>query len=189
MNPLPTDISKASAAPDAPAAPCLLTVNGGSSSLKFALYDFESSLAGSPRRILGGMIDRIGLPDARMSVQRAGGARPDAWNVSATGLEAAADLLIDWLEQAVGGSTIAGVGFRVVHGGPRYHRPELVTPELIAELRRIVPLDVDHLPGQIALLERFGERLSIAFAGRLLRHRLSPRDAASRDDRADSAKI
>jgi acetate kinase len=137
---------------------CLLTVNGGSSSLKFALYNFESSAAGSPQRILGGMIDRVGLPDARMSVQRAG-AEPEAWSISATGLEAAANLLIDWLEQTVGCEMIAGVGFRVVHGGPRYHRPERVTPELITELRRIIPLDVDHLPGQIALLECFGARL------------------------------
>ena len=140
--------------------PCLLTVNGGSSSLKFALYDFESSAAGSPRRTLGGMIDRVGLPDARMSVQRAGrsevGSLERQCDRSST---AAADLLIDWLLQAVGCEMIAGVGFRVVHGGPRYHLPEVVTPELIAELRRIIPLDVDHLPGQIALLERFRERL------------------------------
>jgi acetate kinase len=160
MSPAPNDIPKAPLAPEAPAAPCLLTVNGGSSSLKFALYDFESSAAGLPRRILGGMIDRVGLPDARMSVQRAGGGKSEPWNVSATGLDDAADLLIGWLEQAVGCEMIAGVGFRVVHGGPRYHLPEAVTPELIAELRRIIPLDVDHLPGQIALLERFGERLN-----------------------------
>ena len=61
--------------------------------------------------------------------------------------------------QNVGCELIAGAGFRVVHGGPRYHRPEWVTAELVAELRRIIPLDVDHLPGQIALLERFRERL------------------------------
>jgi acetate kinase len=106
------------------------------------------------------MIDRIGLPDARMSVKRAGCTEADAWNVSAPNLDAAADLLIDWLVQAVGCEMIADVGFRVVHGGPRYHLPELVTPELIAELRRIIPLDFDHLPGQIALLERFRKRLA-----------------------------
>jgi acetate kinase len=137
----------------------LLTVNGGSSTLKFALYDLDSAVAGSPRRILGGMIDRIGLPDTRMSVKQAGRAEADAWNVSAPGLDQAADRLIDWLVQSVGTDVIAGAGFRVVHGGPRYHRPELVSAQLIAELRRIVPLDVDHLPGQIALIERFHERL------------------------------
>jgi acetate kinase len=105
------------------------------------------------------MIEPIGLPDARMSVKRAGGASADAWNVTAPGLDAAADRLIDWLLQAVDCELIAGAGFRVVHGGPRYHLPEPVTPDLIAELRRIIPLDVDHLPGQIALIERVHERL------------------------------
>jgi acetate kinase len=137
----------------------LLTINGGSSSLKFALYDVDSASAGSPRRILGGDIDRIGLPDARMSVKRADRAETEGWSVSAPDLGASADMLLDWLDEAVGCETVAGVGFRIVHGGPRYHRPELVTPGLIAELRRIIPLDADHLPGQIALLERFRERL------------------------------
>ena len=155
MSPASTDTRQAQPAPHSPGAPCLLTINGGSSSLKFALYDFDSSLAGSPRRILGGAIDRIGLPDARMSVKRAGEAEEEAWSVSAAGLEAAADLLFDWLAQDVGSERIAGAGFRVVHGGPRYHRPERVTAELVAELRRIITLDVDHLPGQIALIERW----------------------------------
>jgi acetate kinase len=159
MNAAPNDTPNAPAAPDTPGAPCLLTVNGGSSSLKFALYDFDSSSAGSPRRVLGGMIERIGLPDARMSVKRAGRTEADAWPICAPGLRAAVDLFIDWLMQAVDCEMISGVGFRVVHGGPHYHLPEPVTPELIAELRRIIPLDVDHLPGQIALIERVHERL------------------------------
>ncbi len=141
------------------ARPCLITVNGGSSSLKFALYDLESARAGSPRRLLGGMIERIGLPDARMSVRRADGQEPSAWSVAAPDLAVAADLLIDWLDRAVGRERLAGVGFRVVHGGPSHHRPEPVTPALLAELRRIIPLDADHLPGQIALIERFQQKL------------------------------
>jgi len=43
----------------------------------------------------------------------------------------------------------------VVHGGARYHQPERVTPELIEELRRIVPLDPDHLAGEIEVIEAF----------------------------------
>ena len=154
------EFGEASPAIEQSSRPCLVTVNGGSSSLKFALYEFESAEAGRPRRILGGQLERIGLPDARMSVKRAGGLQADTWGVSAANLEAAADLLIDWLGRAVGREMIAGAGFRVVHGGPRYHHAEPVTPELIAELRRIIPLDVDHLPGQIALIERFQEKLS-----------------------------
>jgi acetate kinase len=155
----PIESGKVASPAEQPARPCLLTINGGSSSLKFALYDFDSAAAGSPRRILGGAIDRIGLPDARMSVTKAGEPDDHRWDVSAPSLAQAVDLLIDWLEQNVARDRFAGAGFRVVHGGPRLDRPELVTSELIAELRRIIPLDVDHLPGQIALIERFHERL------------------------------
>ncbi len=159
MSTSPADFGEASPAIAKPDRPCLLTVNGGSSSLKFALYEFQATEAGSPTRILGGNLERIGLPDARMSVKRAGGVEADTWVVCAPNLEAAADLLIEWLGRVIGPEMIAGAGFRIVHGGPRYHRPERVTPELIAELRRIIPLDVDHLPGQIALIERFQEKL------------------------------
>ena len=105
------------------------------------------------------MVDRIGLADARMTARAALDQEAGTWNVSAPDLPAAADLLIDWVLQSFGVERLAGTGFRVVHGGPKYHRPERVTPELIAELRRIVALDEDHLPGQIALIERFGHRL------------------------------
>ena len=79
----------------------------------------------------------------------------ETWPVSAPDLAAAAEVLIDWLEKHVGTQALAGVGHRVVHGGPHYHRPEPITAELIAELRRICPLDVDHLPAEIDLIERF----------------------------------
>jgi acetate kinase len=141
------------------AQPSLLAVNGGSSSLKFALYDLQSARAGSPGRIGRGSIERIGRSDARMSAQLAGEHEASVWSVTAPDLGATAELLIDWLEHTFGRERIRGVGFRVVHGGHNYHEPERVTPTLIAELRRIIPLDEDHLPGQIALIERFEKRL------------------------------
>jgi acetate kinase len=138
----------------------LLAVNGGSSSLKFALYDLESARAGSPRRMGGGRIECIGRPDARMSAQLGDEQQAHIRNVNAPDLGGAADVLIDWLEGSLGCETIAVVGFRIVHGGQSYREPERVTPTLIAELRRIIPLDEDHLPGQIALIERIQTRLA-----------------------------
>ena len=79
--------------------------------------------------------------------------------MSAPDLGAAAEAFITWLDKHVGRSAIAGVGHRVVHGGPRYYRPEPITAELIAELRRICPLDVEHLPAEIDLIERFQKLL------------------------------
>jgi acetate kinase len=134
---------------------CILTVNGGSSSLKFAVFAEKSPANHSLERVVTGRIERIGLSDARATVSKSDGQLRDTWPVNAPDLGAAAEALIDWLEKHVGYGALGGVGHRVVHGGPRYHRPELITAELIAELRRICPLDVDHLPSEIALIERF----------------------------------
>lgn len=134
---------------------CILTINGGSSSLKFAIFDGKATAANSPSRLLAGRIERVGLPDSRVVVCGPEGEVWDTWPASVPDLMAAAQTLIDWLAKNIGNETLLGVGHRVVHGGPRYHRPELITAELIAELRRISPLDVDHLPAEIALIERF----------------------------------
>ncbi len=144
---------------DTPDRPCILTVNGGSSSLKFALFDAGSSPANPPRRTITGRIERIGLAGAEASVVDAGGNAPKTWKVDAPDLGAAADVVIGWLDEHCPGRSIVGIGHRVVHGGPRYARPERITDELIAELRRIVPFDPDHLPGEIAAIERFARKL------------------------------
>jgi acetate kinase len=54
---------------------------------------------------------------------------------------------------------VDGVGHRVVHGGPHYTRAQRITPELIEELKCIGPLDPDHLPGELALINAFLRRL------------------------------
>jgi acetate kinase len=134
---------------------CILTVNGGSSSLKFAVFDHGQARAGSPQRVMAGKIERIGLPDARLSVSGPDGKAMEASNVDVADLGASAEVLVVLLDKHIGCEALAGVGHRVVHGGPRYHRPEPITAEVIADLRRLSPLDVDHLPGEIALIERF----------------------------------
>ena len=138
-----------------PPRSCILTVNGGSSSLKFAVFDHDSAHADSPQRVMAGKIERIGLPDARLTVSRPEGKTKETSNVDVSDLGASAEVLITLLDKHVGRDALAGVGHRVVHGGPRYHRPEPITGEVIAELRRLSPLDVDHLPGEIALIDRF----------------------------------
>jgi acetate kinase len=132
----------------------ILTINGGSSSLKFALFERTDPSA----RLLSGNVDRIGLDDARWFVAYSGGGRAEDRAVHAPDQKAAAGLLIDWLEGAVGFAEIAAVGHRVVHGGSRYYQPERVTAELIDELGKLSPYDPDHLPGEIELIEAFRNR-------------------------------
>jgi acetate kinase len=138
-----------------PPRSCILTVNGGSSSLKFAVFDHGQAHAGSPQREMAGKIERIGLPDARLTVSGPDGKAMETTTVDVSDLGASAEVLVALLDKHIGCEALAGVGHRVVHGGPRYHRTEPITAEVIAELRRLSPLDIDHLPGEIALIERF----------------------------------
>jgi acetate kinase len=137
-----------------PTNPRILTINGGSSSIKFALFEADES----PRRILAGEIERIGLPGGSFHVKGLNPADNLSRSVTAPNHIVAVDALMDWLEQRAGGDAVTAVGHRVVHGGPRYSQPERITPEMVAELRQLVPFDPDHLPEEILLTEAFHRR-------------------------------
>ena len=137
-----------------PANPRILTINGGSSSIKFALFEAGES----PRRLLAGEIQRIGLPDASFQVKGLNQADDFSRSVTAPNHGVAVDFLMDWLEQRGGSDAVTAVGHRVVHGGPKYSRPERITPEMVEELRQLVPFDPDHLPEEILLTAEFHRR-------------------------------
>jgi acetate kinase len=133
----------------------ILTINGGSSSIKFALFDQVDP----PQRSLTGAVERIGVADTVINAQ--GANYPLARNepFPSADLAQAGERLIDWLGKHVALETVAGIGHRVVHGGPRFIQAELLNAELIDALKRISPLDPDHLPGEIALIDSFLQRL------------------------------
>jgi len=133
----------------------MLAINGGSSSLKFALY----SQSRPPKRKISGQIERIGLAKTSFSHGDGAGAPQKSEIIHALDHRAAAAFLIRWLDQRVGLSQIAGVGHRIVHGGNRYGVPTLVTPKLLKQLRQLSPLDPEHLPSELALLETFHQQL------------------------------
>ena len=133
-------------------SPCVLTINGGSSSIKFALWQ-----AGEGRRLFQGKVDRIGLSGANMTVHDASGRPQPALPVKAANHRAATNCLLDWLEAQSGFDATAGVGHRVVHG-MAHSEPERVTPALLAELHRTTPYDPDHLPREIELIKAIGQR-------------------------------
>ncbi|MGA2986839.1 MAG: acetate/propionate family kinase [Terriglobia bacterium] len=137
-----------------PGNPRILTINGGSSSIKFALFETSESL----RRILGGGIDRIGQSGATLRVK---GLNPDdniSRPVTAPDLTAAVGALIDGIEERSGRGAFTAVGHRVVHGGPKYSQPQRITAEMVEELRRLSPFDPEHLPEEILLTEEFHRR-------------------------------
>ncbi len=131
----------------------ILTINGGSSSIKFALY-----AAVQPLQCGGhGTIDRIGLAGTQLSFQEAEGTPPTTVPLIAPNHPSAANALLDWLEARRDFETIQAVGHRVVHG-MKHIEPEVVTVELLAELYRISPYDPEHLPREIELIETFCQR-------------------------------
>ena len=134
--------------------PRLLAINGGSSSIKFALY----TAGDPPNRLLAGSVGPIGLPGDLLVVNDAGKGESKRLPIDAPDYEQAGGRLIDWLEKRIGLASVAAVGHRVVHGATRYSEPQRVTPELQDELRELIPFDPLHLPGEIELIEAFGLR-------------------------------
>ena len=65
---------------------------------------------------------------------------------------------MDWIEQHHGRDGLTAVGHRVVHGGPKYYKPQRITAEMVEELRRLSPFDPDHMPEEILLAEAFHRR-------------------------------
>jgi acetate kinase len=136
--------------------PRILTINGGSSSIKFALFEAADSL----QRILAGGIERIGLPQTIMRVTGVNLADNFARAVTAPDHTVAVGVLMDWIEERSGREGLTAVGHRVVHGGPKYSKPQLVTAEMVEELHQLSPFDPEHRPEEILLTEAFHRRFS-----------------------------
>ena len=133
--------------------PNVLTINGGSSSIRFAI--FEASRA--PRRLLQGKLDRIGSGAASLTVDHGGDFPPTHIKADLKSSAAAVDFLLDWLESQALFETLGGVGHRVVHG-MLHTAPERVTEGLLSELKSIIPFDPEHMPREIELIEALQRR-------------------------------
>jgi acetate kinase len=134
--------------------PRILTINGGSSSIKFALFEAGDSL----QRMLEGGIERIGLPEASLRVTGVDPADNFTQLATAPDHSAAVGDLMDWIEERLGGNALTAVGHRIVHGGPKYSQPRRITSGMVEELRRLSPFDPEHLPEEILLTEAFQRR-------------------------------
>ncbi len=131
----------------------LLTINGGSSSIRFALFDLGEPL----KRLLDGKVDRIGLSGTNLTIKDASGQSENSHPIDASDRHSAVGFLLDWLETQQAFASVKAVGHRVVHGMV-HSEPEPVTPDLLDELHRITPYDPDHLPLEIELIEEFRQR-------------------------------
>jgi acetate kinase len=102
----------------------VLTINGGSSSIQFALYDGDE-----PLRLLDGKVDRIGLSGTNLTFKDVVGHSQSSRTIDSSDRHSAVGFLLDWLEKQQAFASVKAVGHRVVHG-MTHSEPERVTPEL-----------------------------------------------------------
>jgi acetate kinase len=125
----------------------VLTINSGSSSLKFALI----SGGLNPRTHLSGAIERVGQPQSRLCARL--NDRTIEEPVDAPDHGQAVSHLRRLLEHSIGMSAVSAIGHRIVHGGSKYVESCLIDDSVVVGLRDLIPLAPSHLPGEIAAID------------------------------------
>jgi acetate kinase len=133
--------------------PNILTINAGSSSIKYALFEQSANLV----RRLDGEIGRIGLDGTYLKFCDLAHGQQERIKIDAGDHQSATLFLIDWLVQKVDFSLVTAVGHRIVQG-MNHTKPALISSTLLDELRALMPYDPDHLPLEIELIETFQQR-------------------------------
>jgi acetate kinase len=131
----------------------ILTLNAGSSSLKFALF----TATGHPKRLWSGSIDRIGLPSTHFQLSDARNTIVVDEAGSLDTHRAALTRLLQAITNLPRSLDLVAVGHRFVHSGPDCDCPKRVTPALIARLRRLTALAPLHMPANLAGIEAVHE--------------------------------
>jgi acetate kinase len=132
----------------------ILCINVGSSSCKFALY----SVAGGVESLVAeGAADRIGSSGGKIRIHDANGRSLAESERELKRPQIAVDALFDEFER-LKLPRLDAVGHRIVHGGPRHVAPEVVTPALIDDLKKLIPFAPLHMPGGIEGIEAVAAR-------------------------------
>ncbi len=142
----------------------ILTLNAGSSSIKFALFAPDG-----PELKASGLVEAIGgaakvkakLSDGSVALERAFAAgEGPADHGGAIGI------ILEWIDEAFPGARVAAVGHRVVHGGPEHAAPVRLSPAIVADLEKLVVLAPLHQPhnlaGIAAAAKAFPEAVQVA---------------------------
>jgi acetate kinase len=128
----------------------ILSLNGGSSSLKFSLYHADSTLLEWV-----GAIERIGEEKARFEIKDRTGKILESREIHYPDFAAAVHDLLEWLKNKQGAYPLLAIGHRLVQGGPDHRKPMIVTGELLASLEKLIYLAPNHLPDEINTIKAF----------------------------------
>ncbi len=139
----------------------ILTLNAGSSSLKFALFPAEGDTP-----MATGLVDRIGADGVMRLKDSAGEALPLPQGGDYTTHTRSLATALAALEMSFPGLSVAAVGHRVVHGGPDFAAPVRIDQTVLAALDRFSPFAPLHQPhnlaGVRAAIETFPKALQVA---------------------------
>ncbi|WP_316160433.1 acetate/propionate family kinase [Bradyrhizobium sp. SZCCHNRI20481] len=126
----------------------ILTLNSGSSSIKFALFEEDAALV----EAVHGQIEGLGSAAPHLEAKLRDGAladeRLDA--ASATDHEAALGVVLEVLQRAIGRTEVDAVGHRVVHGGLAFTQPIVVNDDVLNDLQKLIPLAPLHQPHNLS---------------------------------------
>lgn len=126
----------------------ILTLNAGSSSIKFAIYDTSEE----PVECLRGLAERLGSDDARLKISRDQGDDQEI-SLEAGGHAKALERLMAATGTELNGRTISGVGHRIAHGGTEFTMPTVLDPAARSKLRELEPLAPLHQPHNLAAVD------------------------------------
>jgi len=132
----------------------ILCINVGSSSCKFSLYSVSS---GAESIVAEGAADRIGSSGGTITIRDANGRSIAESDRDLARPQVAVDALFDEFER-LKLPRLDVVGHRIVHGGAHHVAPEIVTPALIADLKRLIAFAPLHMPGGIEGVEAVAAR-------------------------------
>ncbi|MDD5836210.1 MAG: acetate kinase [bacterium] len=129
----------------------VLSVNAGSSSLKFQLYEMPEA-----KVLISGVFERIGIADGIYTIKQEG--KKDEYKADLPNHTVAVDILLKTLiERKVINSLdeIKGVGHRLVHGGDKYNKSVIIDDDVMKQLNDLIPLAPLHNPANIMGVEAF----------------------------------
>src|SRR5664279_3854418 len=126
----------------------ILTINAGSSSIKFALFPLAHPIL--PVAEVSGQIDGIGAENTELVAKNRAGKLIAENSLGHVNHDQAFDALLKWFMATHAGWEIVAVGHRVVHGGEHYSKPIVVTPHVLTRLTSYFSLAPLHQPHNVA---------------------------------------
>lgn len=134
----------------------VLILNAGSSSLKFCMYR-----PGTPWQVASrGQIEGIGTsPHLTVKDEKGTKLADEQLGETVRDSHGAIEALGNWIRTKYQGGRLVGVGHRVVHGGPSFSAPVVVTREILAQLKELTPLAPLHQPHNLAPIEAIFDRM------------------------------